>query len=90
MKGLVTGAATRGVLLIKLFLKISQNSQEKNLCQSLFFNKVAGLGLATLLKKRLAQMFSFEFRKIFKKTFFIEHLWMTASVINYLTIVMMY
>ena len=35
-------------------------------------------------------MFSFEFRKIFKKTFFIEHLRMTASVINYLTIVMMY
>ena len=25
----------------------------KHLCQSLFFNKVAGLGPATLLKKRL-------------------------------------
>ena len=29
----------------KLFLEISQNSQDKNLCQSLYFNKVAGLGL---------------------------------------------
>ena len=27
-----------------MFLEISQNSQEKHLCQSLFFNKVAGLG----------------------------------------------
>ena len=25
-----------------VFLKISQNSQEKHLCQSLFLNKVAG------------------------------------------------
>ena len=29
----------------KVFLQISQNSQEKNLCQSLFFNKVVGLRL---------------------------------------------
>ena len=37
----------------KVFLEISQNSQENN-CQSLFFNKVAGLRSAgTLLKKRL-------------------------------------
>ena len=35
-----------------VFLEISQNSQEKNLCQKLFFNKVAGRP-ATLLKKRL-------------------------------------
>ena len=27
----------------KMFLEISRNSQEKHLCQSLFFNKVAGL-----------------------------------------------
>ena len=36
-------AATGGVLLKKVFLEISQNSQQKHLCQSLFFNKVAGL-----------------------------------------------
>ena len=35
----------------KLFLKISQNSQENTVCLSLFVNKVAGLRPATLLKK---------------------------------------
>ena len=46
----------------------------KHLCQSLFFNKVAGLRPATLLKKRLWH------------NFFTEHLWTTASVIHtYLT-----
>ena len=30
----------------------------KHLCQSFFFNKVAGLTPTTLLKKRLAQVFS--------------------------------
>ena len=47
-------AATRGVLCEKVFLEISQNAQ-KHLCQSLFFNKGAGLSPATLLKKRLWQ-----------------------------------
>ena len=36
----------------KVFLEISQNSQE-NTCQGLFFNKVEGLRPATLFKKRL-------------------------------------
>ena len=35
-------AATVVVLLKKVFLEILQNSQEKNLCQSLFLNKVVG------------------------------------------------
>ena len=37
---------------------------EKHLCQSLFFNKVAGLDLQLYLKKTLAQMFSCEFCEI--------------------------
>ena len=44
----------------------------KHLCQSLFFNKVVGLS-------RLARVFSYEFCGIFRSTFFIEHLWATAS-----------
>ena len=36
-------AAARGVLLEKVFLEISQNSQEDN-CGKVFFNKVAGWG----------------------------------------------
>ena len=53
----------------------------KHLCQSLSFNKVLGLRSATLLKKEtLAQVFSCEFCKIFKNTFFTEHHRTTASV----------
>ena len=44
----------------------------KNLCQSLFFDKVAGLRPATLLKKRL-------FCEISKNTFFTEHIRVTSS-----------
>ena len=60
---------TRRCSVKDVFLKISQNSQEKNLCQILFFNKVAGLSSATLLKEDLAQELSCEFRKISKKFF---------------------
>ena len=48
----------KGVL--KIFTKFTR----KHLCQSFFFNKVAGL--------RLAQVFSCEFCKIFKNIFFHE------------------
>ena len=59
----------------KMFLNISQNSQE-NTCASLFFNKVAG---NFIKKETLVQVFSCEFSKIFKNTFFTEHLRATAS-----------
>ena len=45
-------AATGGVLLKKVFLEFSQNSQE-NTCARVFFNKVTGLRSVSLLKKRL-------------------------------------
>ena len=44
------------------------NSQ-KNTCASFFFNKVAGLRPATLLKRRLVQVFSCKFCKISKNSF---------------------
>ena len=56
--------------VLKNFVKFTG----KKLCQSPFFNKVAGLRPVTSLKKRLWQMFSCEFREIFRNTFFIEHL----------------
>ena len=40
----VTEAATRGVLLKKVFLKISRNSQKRT-CARLSLNKVVGLDL---------------------------------------------
>ena len=42
----------------------------KHLCQKPLFNKIAGLGTATLLKKSLAQVFSCEFCEISNNTFF--------------------
>ena len=56
-------------------LKIFTKFRGKHLCQSLFFNKAAGLGPATLLKKRLWHTFSCEFCEISKNTFFTKHIW---------------
>ena len=61
-------AATRGVLLEKMFLEISQNSQE-NTCAR----------VSVLLKETLAQVFSCEFCEISKNKFFTEHFWETQS-----------
>ena len=59
----------KGVL--KSFAKFT----EKRLCQSLFFNKVAGLRYATLLKKRLwHRCFPVNFAKFLKTPFLTEHL----------------
>ena len=46
-----TEAAAGGVLYKKMFLKISQNSQENTCSRVSFFNKVAGLSLQ-LYEKR--------------------------------------
>ena len=73
-----TEAATGGVLLRKGVLRNFAKLTGKQLCQSLFFNKVAGLRPATLLKKRLWQ-FSCEFYEISKNTLFAEHFQETAS-----------
>ena len=64
----------------KVFLEISQNSQENTCPRCLFFDKVAGLRPTTLLKKEaLAQVFYFEFCEIIKNNFFTEHLLTTTS-----------
>ena len=53
----------------------------KHLCQSLFYDKAAGLTPATLFKKEtLAQVFSCEFCEISKNTFFTEYLLTPASI----------
>ena len=57
-----------------MFLEILQKSTGKQLCQSPFFKKVAGLRSAILLKKRLWYSF--------KNTFFTEHLWATNSELS--------
>ena len=60
----------------KVFLEISPKFTGKHLCQSLYFNKVAGLRLATLLKKRLwHRCFPVNFAKFLRTPFLTEHLW---------------
>ena len=47
---------------------------EKDLCQSLFFNKVADLSPANLLKKDWHRCFPANVVNFFGTSFFIEHL----------------
>ena len=71
--------AAIGGVLQKCFQKISRNSQQ-NICIGVsFFNAVAGLRPATLLKRRLRQFFSVAFCEIFKDSFSTEHLRVTVS-----------
>ena len=67
-------AATEGVPWKKLFLKISQNSQER-ICARRPFIK----------KETLTEVFSLEFCELSKNNFFMEHLGTTASERRYCT-----
>ena len=75
-------AIKKGVL--KNFAKFAGN-----ICVSLFFNKVAGLRPASLLKKEsLAQEFSCEFCEIFKNHFFTKHLrWLLFGSVTFSDVV---
>ena len=67
----VAGTCSVNNGVIKHFTKFT----EKQLCQSFFFNKVASLCPATLLKKRLwHRFFSVSFAKFSRKPF-PEHFW---------------
>ena len=68
--GQLIEAVVRRCSIKKVLLKISKNSQEKHLCQSLFFNKVAGFWSATLSKKKLQhRCFSVNFQKFLRAPF---------------------
>ena len=63
----------------KVFLKISQNAQEKT-CVGVFFTQLQDFNLHFFIKKETpAQLFLCEFCKIFKNLFFADHLRTTAS-----------
>ena len=86
----VLEAFFRNCSVKKVFLKNSQNSQE-NICvrvsfliklqaSDLFFNKVAGLKPATLLKKRLChRCFLMNFEKFLRMPFLKEHWLLTLK-----------
>ena len=73
----------------KVFLEISQSSQENTCARGSVLIKLQSTGSqqstvicnqqSTGLIKSLAQVFSFEFCEISKSTFFTEHLWTNAS-----------
>ena len=80
-----TEAAVRIGSLKKMFLKISQNSQENTFIGFSFLIKLQACRLAgcNFIKKETPiQAFSCEFCEIFRNTFFTEHLQATASVDN--------
>ena len=63
----------------KVFLKTFQNSQE-NTCARVSFVTYLQASCKFVKKETLTQVFSCEFCKIFKNTFFAEHLRTVASV----------
>ena len=72
------------VFFKKVFLEISQNSQENTCARVSFFDKVAGLRPATLFKKRLWHMcFPLNFMKFLRTPFLTEHLrWLLLFFLN--------
>ena len=65
------------VLPKKVALKSIAKLTGNHLCQSFFFNKVAGLRPTTLSKKRLwHRCFLVNFAKFLRAPFFIEHPWL--------------
>ena len=66
----------------KVFFEIPQKFTRRHLCQSLFFNKVAGLRPVTLLKKRLChRCFPVNFVKFLRTPFLTEHLrWLLIRI----------
>ena len=69
----------RSYFIKKCCLKRFAKFKGKHLCQSLFFNKVAGLRLQLYLKRDSGTGAFFKFCEIFENTIFIENLRATAS-----------
>ena len=67
-----------GVLRKKVFLKFSQNFQEKICPRVSFIIKLKNEASNFIKKEALVQVFSYEFYKTFKDIYFEEHLLTTA------------
>ena len=67
-------SSLRSCSIIKPVLRNFAKFTEKQLWQSLFFNKVAGLACNFIKKESLAQVFSCEICEISKNNVFTEHL----------------
>ena len=65
---------------MKVFLKISQNSQEIIRARVFFLIKLNAKACNFIKKETLVQVFFCKFCGSFENTFFTEHLWATASI----------
>ena len=68
----------------KVFLKISQNSQESTSARVSFLIKLQAKGCNFIKKETLVQLFSCEFCEIFKNTFFYRTPLVAASNSSYI------
>ena len=69
---IMTDTVARRRSVETVFLRISQNSQEKHLCRSLFFIKVASLGSSASLRTRIwLRYFSVNFYRTFPLAAFV-------------------
>ena len=67
----------------KVFLEISQNSQENTCARASFLIKLQAEVCNFTKKETLAQVFSCEFYEISKSTFSTEHLWTTSYRVHW-------
>ena len=77
-------SATRDVLCRKVFLKISQNSQEKPVPESLF-NEATSKACNFIKKETMTQVFSCKYCETYKNSFFYRtpRRWMLLNVASY-------
>ena len=76
------GSSLMEVFFRKGVLKIFAKFTRKQMCQSSFFNKVAGQAFNFIKKETVAQMFSCKLCKISKNIFFYKTSLVAASVIT--------
>ena len=77
---LIVRSSHQRCFIKKVFWKIFQNSQGNTFARVPFLIKFQALACSINKNEILAKVCSCEFCKIFKTTFFREHLWRTASL----------
>ena len=80
LNGINTETVARRCSVKKVFLKVSQNSQENTSVRVSFLIKLRPEACIFIKKESLAQVFYCEFYKNFKKTFFYRIPLVVASV----------
>ena len=82
LKNLTVKSVVKGALQSRCFT----NSREKQLCRSLFFNKVVAWSPVFLSKKRLGTGVFLCILRNFQKQHFTEHFWRLVLILNLLKV----